>query len=86
MARLEMDLEKLEAKTQARVDYVLECYDQDKPVLWDVAEVRAHLAAVDLDRYRINEALREMGRSARRFVDAILAIGEAFSEGYSEND
>lgn len=86
MTKLNMDLEKLEAKTQARVDYVLECYAQDKPVLWDVAEVRAHLAAIDLDRYRTNEAFREMGRSARRFVDAMIAIGEAFSEGYSEND
>lgn len=86
MLKLEMDMEKLEAKTQARVDYVLECYSLGLPVNWEAAEFHAEMAAVDLVTYMSTEAFREMGRAARQVVEAFTAMVSAFSEGYSEND
>lgn len=82
---IEMDMEKLEVKTQARVDYVMECYEVGEPVDWDLAEAYAEMAAADLDRDRATEGFREMGRAARQLVDAFAAMASAFSEGYSEN-
>lgn len=86
MSKLKMDMEKLEVKTQARVDYVLDCYSLGLPVNWEDADFHAEMAAVDLATYRSNEAFREMGRAARQVVDAFAAMVSAFSEGYSEND
>lgn len=83
---IEMDMEKLEAKTQARVDYVLDCYSLGLPVNWDAADFHAEMAAIDLVTYRSTEAFREMGRAARQLVDAFAAMASAFSKGYTEND
>lgn len=84
MTRLEMDLEKLEVKTQARVDYVLGCYEFGWSVDWDNAEAHAIQAALKLDMDRAAEPFRQIGRSAREFVEAVSAIARVIAEGYEE--